>query len=285
MKGTASLLLTPFRGDGTIDWPAYRGYVEWHAAKGASSFIFAVCGTSEMKWLEADERLELARVAVELADGLPVVATANLGPDISLHADEVRAMEDTGLSGVVLVPPAVGAREQTWLLDYYMGLVSSASGPVLFYEWPQVDSYLMPLEVWRRLAEHERVLGIKDTTCELEGIRAKVKAAPRAMVYQANTPLALESARLGVQGMMAITSAACPDLVGAFWDEAVKGTPLAAQLHARLVFLDMVLRACHPVSSKYLAQLRGLPMGLGTRAPTALSNEMAAAIRVWHAAH
>ena len=143
----------------------------------------------------------------------------------------------------------------------------------------------MPVAIWAELAQHERVLGIKDTTCELDGIAAKVKAAPKAIVYQANTPLALESARLGVGGMMAITSAACPDLIAAFWREAVKGTPLAAQLHARLVFLDMVLRACHPIASKYLAQLRGLRMGLGARSPGRMSSEIAAAIRVWHDAN
>lgn len=75
--GVFSLLLTPFNEDETIDWNAYRKYVEWHLSMDPQG-LFAVCGTSEMKWLTLEERLKLAKIAVEISNGKPVVATANV---------------------------------------------------------------------------------------------------------------------------------------------------------------------------------------------------------------
>ncbi|HET7558773.1 MAG TPA: dihydrodipicolinate synthase family protein, partial [Limnochordia bacterium] len=103
-EGVMALLLTPYLPDGSIDWATYDAYVDWQLQNGPEG-LFAVCGTSEMKWLTLDERLALAKRAKARAGGRPVVATANLEGDPAAQRDEVRRMADTGVSGVVLVPP------------------------------------------------------------------------------------------------------------------------------------------------------------------------------------
>lgn len=104
LEGVFALLLTPFRHDLAIDWSAYERYLAWQLQHHPDG-LFAVCGSSEMKWLELDERLELARRAARASRGVPVVATANLDTDIARHRDEVARMADTGVAAVVLVPP------------------------------------------------------------------------------------------------------------------------------------------------------------------------------------
>lgn len=49
-EGVFSLLLTPFGEDGRIDWLVYDRYVDWQLAQSPNG-LFAVCGSSEMKWL------------------------------------------------------------------------------------------------------------------------------------------------------------------------------------------------------------------------------------------
>ncbi len=60
-RGVFSLLLTPFLPDKTIDWTSYDRHVSWQIEQGPAG-LFAVCGSSEMKWLDAEERLHRALV-------------------------------------------------------------------------------------------------------------------------------------------------------------------------------------------------------------------------------
>ncbi len=281
-SGPVSLLLTPFREDGSIDWPAYDAYVDWQLERQPTA-LFAVCGSSEMKWLALEERLALARRAVARAGEVPVLATANLEPRLDRHPDELFRMAETGVAGVVLVPPPGLGQQPERLEEHFARLAQAAPVPVFLYEWPQVSPYLLDADVFGRLVAQHGVYGIKDTTCTLEGIAAKVKAAPGAVVYQANTPFLVEAWRLGARGVMAVTSAACADLVVALWRMAPWTSEEAAALHTDLVFLDAVLRMGYPATAKHLAALRGLPMGLTCRWPVAFPAEAAQAVEVCYA--
>ncbi|MBE3577922.1 MAG: dihydrodipicolinate synthase family protein [Limnochordales bacterium] len=279
-EGVVALLLTPFQPDGQIDWKCYEAYVDWQLSLGVKA-LFAVCGSSEMKWLSFSERLELARRAVSRAGRIPVITTANLEPNPAEHKAELHRLIDTGVSGVVLVPPPGLARDQVLLGEYFAELADTSSCPVFLYEWPQVWPYSISPSVFRNLVRNHGVLGIKDTTCTIEGIVAKIRAAPEAIVYQANTPLALDAVEAGARGMMAITSTCCADLAVKFWQLALGKAQETKRVHARLVFLDAILRMAHPATSKYLAALRGIPISPTCRWPVTLHAEVARAVRVW----
>ena len=100
-------------------------------------------------------------------------------------------------------------------------------------------------------------VGIKDTTCTLEGIQAKIDAAPESIIYQANTPYLLDAVDLGARGTMAITSTAAADISVKFWEAMPDQREDAVAYHRQLVLLDAILRFGYPATAKYLAQLRG----------------------------
>lgn len=259
-QGSFTLLVTPFGEDGTIDPPSYAALIEHHLAAGGQG-IFAVCGTSEMAELTLEERLWLAREAVVRVGGaVPVVATANLEREPSAQVDEVARMAQTGVAGVVLVPPRTHTGEPQALLDYLGRLAERSSVPVLLYEWPGSRPSHIPAEVYGRLVSACGVVGIKDTTCTSAGLAAKVAAAPASVVYQANNPLLYEGlARLGARGTMTITSGARPDLLAALWRAHVGSRVGEAGALAReIVFLDAVLAPCHPAGAKWLLQRAGV---------------------------
>jgi 4-hydroxy-tetrahydrodipicolinate synthase len=279
-EGVFSLLLTPFHADGTIDWENYEYYVDWQLSHQPQG-LFAVCGSSEMKWLTLEERLELARSAVVHAGRTPVVATANLEADLAAHVDEIARMADTGVAGVVLVPPDGLGDEPARFADYMANLAERAPCPVILYEWPLRKPYLIPADLYASLVREQGIIGIKDTTCTVEGIQAKIAAAPESIIYQANTPYLMEAVEMGARGTMAITSAAAGDLVVRFWQAATTGDPEARKIHQQLVFLDSVLRFGYPGTAKQLAILRGVPMEPHCRWPVTPPDEAVKALAVW----
>ncbi len=281
-SGVFSLLLTPFEGNKSIDWKAYERYLAWQIEMKPDG-LFAVCGTSEMKWLTFEERAELARRAVKRAGSLPVVATANLDPELDRHPDELHKLADTGVAGVVLVPPDGLGEDQDRLREYFARIIEDAPCPTLIYEWPAVTPHLVDAHVYGDLVKRHGLAGIKDTTCTMEGIGAKIERTGNAAVFQANAPFMLESIRKGARGIMAIVSAAAADLVIRFYRAASAGSDEAAALHESLVLLDCALGrgGAYPATAKHLASLRGVTMGLACRAPANAAPEVLKAIEVW----
>src|SRR5690606_18353037 len=97
--------------------------------------------------------------------------------------------------------------------------------PVILYEFPGVSPHMIPSAVYGELVRSYGVSAIKDTTCTMEGITAKIEAAPGSMVIQANTSFLLESIQAGVRGIMAITSAARTGMNVQFWNKAISHNP------------------------------------------------------------
>ncbi len=287
--GVYSLLLTPFLENLDIDWPCYERYVAWQLELGPHG-IFAVCGSSEMKWLLLEERVRLAASAVRLAGSTPVVATANLERDTARHAEEIRRIADAGVAGVVLVPPPGMGRSQERLGEYFARLIDGAPCPVLLYEWPMVEPHLIDARIYGSLARDHHCDGIKDTTCTMEGITAKIAVRAGSTVFQANAPFLAESLRAGAGGVMAITTTAAADLALEYWEKETRTAGAgeasgesADALHAQLVLLDcaLVRGNAYPASAKHLARLRGVAMGTACRNPVQLVPECSKAIEVW----
>lgn len=283
-RGVFALLLTPFHANGEIDWTAYDAHIDWQLAASPQG-LFAVCGTSEMHTLTVEERISLAERAVKRAGGIPVTATANVGEDPQLHPEELKRMEQTGVAGIVLVPPPadIGVDPQR-KFDYYAKLADACSLPVFLYEWPHRGHHLLDAGTYGELVRQAGVSGIKDTTCTVDGIRAKLEAAPDSLVYQANMAFMLEALALGGAGMECIHSAAAARMVVDLWQAAQAGDDgRARHLHTRLVFLNGVLSGGHPATAKYLARLQGQPMSMTCRAIDApLKQDRLKAIEVFH---
>lgn len=277
--GVFSLLLTPFQADGAIDWACYDRYVEWQL-RAAPRGIFAVCGSSEMSYLTLDERLVLARRAVELAGDTPVVATANLAPDRQEHAAEIQRMAETGVSAVVLVPPEGLSPDPAELEEYLAALIESAPCPVLLYEWPARQHYLLSAESYARLVQLG-VKGIKDTTCTIEGILGKINVAGDSTIFQANTPYLLESQRLGAGGVMATTTTAVADLVVACWQLAQAGDPQAPHYHRELIFFNSLMSFGYPTAAKWVVAQRGVPISTYCRGGGPIPPQAHQALSIW----
>jgi 4-hydroxy-tetrahydrodipicolinate synthase len=280
-RGVYALLLTPFLQNKEIDWNGYDRYVDWQLSKRPEG-IFAVCGSSEMELLSMRERLDLARWAAARAGGVPVLATGNVQEDPGEHEEELARMAETGVSGIVLIPPGHMGEEQSRLEHYFARLAELSPLPVFLYECPLASPRHVASDVYGRLARQHGIVGIKDTTCTPEGIRAKIESATGSLVFQANMSYLRESVLDGAQGIMATTGSAAVDAVLAYWRAETNGDTAAAEAaHELLVFLDAVLGKGYPATAKHLVNMRGIPMETVTRKSKGMNASAAQGMAIW----
>lgn len=279
--GVYSLLLTPFNEDRTIDYKAYEQYVQWQASK-KPQHLFAVCGSSEMAALTLDEREELAKLAVKNANGVSVFATANMEPSWLAQVEEVKRMEATGVDGLVFVTKGYGNNDEREVA-YLSELAMQTKLPLLLYEFPGCQPHLMSGNAYEQLVKTGRFVGIKDTTCTMDGINSKIAVQGESNVLQANMPFLYDSFVAGARGVVATPTSCGAHLFVKIWDEVVRGDFEAAKkTHEHIILLDNAIDSGFCASAKYLVSLQGVPMNWYTRGGASLSKARINSIDVWY---
>lgn len=268
--GVYTLLLTPFNADKSVDYKAYEEYVSWQASF-KPQHLFSVCGSSEMTKLTREERLNCVKLAVKNSQGIPVFATGNLEEKFEDEVNEIKSFEQAGVSGLVFVTKGMG-EEPERQFEYLSKLANTTELPIILYEFPGFRPHIMAPEVYEKLVETGRFMGIKDTTCSLEQINEKIAVQGDSNVLQANIPYLYDSYEMGARGVVATPTTCGADLFVKMWDEWVRGDKNSAlKTYYQIILLDCAIDSGWNASAKYLCKLRGVNMKWHTRGDAVLS--------------
>ena len=102
-KKFVPVMITPFGSDLKIDYDNVSRVIDFYLAAGAKGF-FANCLSSEMYFLNDQERIDLTRHVVKRVKGkVPVVSTGSFGDSLADKALFAKKIEDTGVDGVILI--------------------------------------------------------------------------------------------------------------------------------------------------------------------------------------
>jgi len=186
MEGIFAAVPTPFYPDEKV----YYRKLEANLARYSRSLLSGVLllgSTGEAPLLDDQESIEVLRVAAE-STAPEKVLIAGVGREsvkatVALAEAAARFHYD-----VVLVrPPSyyAGQLSSAAVLHYFRSVADHSPLPVLLYNIPKCVPYAIPVEMVAELAQHPNILGIKDSTGDIERIDSLVKAtltAPRRTV-------------------------------------------------------------------------------------------------------
>ena len=263
--GIWPVMLTPFTDEGEVDYTALEKLVDWYINNGVNG-LFAVCQSSEMFYLTLEERLKVAKCVVKAAAGrVPVVASGHVSDSMDEQVAEINAMAKTGVEAVVLITNRLAKEEEgneIWRANcekLLNGLETDI--PLGFYECPYPYKRLLSVENIKWCSQTGRFYFLKDTCCDLEQIKEKLKAikGTNLKLYNANTTTLLESLRAGAKGYSGVMANFHPRLYG--WLCEHIEDERADELSAFLSMASLIERQYYPVNAKYhLNALEKLPM-------------------------
>ncbi len=282
-RGVYSLLLTAFNEDATVDYNGYASYVEWQASLNPH-YLFAVCGSSEMTMLTLEERLSIATTAAKHSNGVPVFATANLEPTWHSQVEEIKRMEQTGVSGLVFTSNGYG-NDDAKIITYMSDLAAQTSLPIMIYEFPGFKNPYISGKAYAEIAKIDNMIGIKDTTCTMPKIKEKIDVQGESAVLQANIPYLLKAYEEGARGVVATPSScgaakAMRKMYDAFFVD--KDYEAAKKYFEHVILIDNGIDSGFMASAKYLCQLQGVPMSTVCRDGRTISESRREGIRTFY---
>lgn len=228
--GSIVALVTPMHADGSIDWDALDGLLEWHLASGTKAIV-SVGTTGESATLDVDEHLDVVKRCVEVVAGrCPVIA--GTGANATNEAIFLtREAERLGADACLLVTPYYNRPTQSGLVAHYDAIAESVALPLILYNVPSRTACDMLPETVARLSVHPRIVGIKEASGEVSRVsKLRALCPDDFVVLSGEDALTMTMFELGALGVISVTANAVPEHMSRFCDSFATGEVAQAQM-------------------------------------------------------
>jgi len=271
-------MVTPFAPDGALD---LAGAVDLatHLVDELDTDALVLNGTAGEAPTTTDaEKAELVR-AVADAVGDRAFVVAGVGTFDTEHSVELAGQAaKAGAHGTLVVTPYYSRPPQAGLLAHFRAVADATDLPVMLYDIPRRAGVEIATDTLLRLAEHPRIVAVKDAKGDLAATSA-VTAATDLAYYCGEDALTLPMLALGAVGVVGTSTHFNAPQTKAMIEAHLAGDPARAlALHRQLLPLFTGIFATQgTILVKAGLALQGRPVG-GVRSPlvTATEAEVAA---------
>jgi|CZKR01.1.fsa_nt_gi 4-hydroxy-2-oxoglutarate aldolase len=205
LHGIFPPITTPFYPDGNVYFKKLESNVERYSRTPVAGIV-VLGSTGEAILLSDQERREVFKAARDAAAPNKVLVA---GTGIESAIETLRLTEYAAELGydvaMVRTPHYYKKQMQTAnILAFYRTVADRSPLPVIIYNFPQATGYDMPAEVVIELAGHPNLIGIKESSGDVEKVRKIVegtrhikRSATVSETFDAVTPRMLAAAGTG----------------------------------------------------------------------------------------
>jgi 4-hydroxy-tetrahydrodipicolinate synthase len=245
LEGIVPPLITPLADRDALDVEGLERLIE-HVLAGGVHGIFILGTSGEAPSLSYRLRRDLIDRACRIVRGRAPVLVGITDTCMDEAAALARHAADRGARGLVTSAPYYFPLGQPELIDFIEGLLPELPLPLYLYDMPQMTKTRFEAETVRRLARHERIVGFKDSSGDIEHFGEIVEAArdrPDWRLFMGPEHLLVEAIRRGGHGGVNGGALIEPRLLVDLHEAARRGDgPRTAALEERLRKLGGIYR-------------------------------------------
>jgi 4-hydroxy-tetrahydrodipicolinate synthase len=195
-------MVTPFTADGTLDVDGAQNLATTLVADGNDGLVISGT-TGESPTTSDDEKETLLRAVVE-AVGDRAHVVAGVGTNDTVHTVELaRHAEKAGASALLLVTPYYNKPPQAGLIHHFAAAADATDLPAMLYDIPGRTGMAISTDTLLRLAEHPRIVAVKDAKGDLAA-STQVLAQTDLAYYSGEDALNLPLLAVGGVGIVSV---------------------------------------------------------------------------------
>ncbi len=208
LQGILPPITTPFYPDGNVYYKKLEANVERYSRTPVAGIV-VLGSTGEALMLSDHEKRDVFKVAREAAAPNKVLIA---GTGIESAIETLRLTEYAAKIGydVAMVRTPHYYKKQMLpsnILAFYRTVADNSPIPIIVYNFPQATGYDIPAELMIELAEHPNLIGIKESSGDVEKVRRMVvgtrhihRSATVTETFDAVTPRMLAAAASAESG-------------------------------------------------------------------------------------
>lgn len=256
-------MVTPFTAAGEVDYGAVRRLATYLVDEQRNDGLIVNGTTGESPTTSDEEKERIVSAVLEtVGDRATVVAGA--GTNDTRHSAELaKRAARAGAHGLLVVTPYYNKPPQEGLYRHFTAVADATDLPVMLYDIPGRSGVPINTETLIRLAQHERIIAVKDAKGDLFAA-GQVMSATDLVFYSGDDLLNLAWLSVGAAGFVSVVG----HVVGAQLArmiELYRGGEVeeARAVHSQLapVVDGIMLRAGGAIMAKAALSMVGLPVG------------------------
>lgn len=270
-------MVTPFNEDGSVNYEAGCQLADWLLANGTDGLVIEG-STGEAATMTMDEKIKFMQAIVKHIGGrAPIVAGAGTNCTAST-VELVKAMEDCGVDGVLVVGPYYNKPTQEGYYQHFATVARATKLPIIVYNVPgRTGSNILPATIARLAADFANIVAVKEAAGNVAQTAELYRVLPyRVSIYSGDDALILPFMAVGACGLISVL-ANCngkilQDLMQAYAEGRVQE---AADLNKKMVPLAKAMfMESNPIPIKAaVTKVTGIPAGAPRLPLTPISAE------------
>jgi 4-hydroxy-tetrahydrodipicolinate synthase len=267
-------MVTPMDSSGAVDYDGAAQLAEYLVTEMRNDGLVISGTTGESPTTSDQEKARLLDVVLETV-GDRATVVAGVGTNDTSHSCELAIQaERAGAHALLVVTPYYNKPPQSGLVAHFRAVADATGLPNMLYDIPGRTGTPIAAETLIQLAEHPRIVAVKDAKADFGGASHVMNATP-LVFYSGDDMLNLPWLSLGAAGFVSVAGHVAGDRLHEMIDAYAAGqTGEALRLHRELLpVYTGLFRNQGVIMTKAALGLLGLPGG-PVRLP--LSNATAA---------
>ena len=217
-QGIFPAITTKFHADESIDAEGTARHIDFQIRNGIHGIV--TCGSlGEASTLSLEEKLEVAKIALDAADGrVPVLA--NVSETSTREALRyIDGANKLGVAGYMVMPSVIYVADAREAMANVRAMADAAQRPLMVYNNPVAYRVDLKPEHMVELADCQWIAAIKESTGDIRRITDLRNAlGDRYQLFLGVDDLAYEGLALGCDGLLAGVGCAFPRETVALYD-------------------------------------------------------------------
>jgi 4-hydroxy-2-oxoglutarate aldolase len=280
LRGVLLPIPTPFDSAGEVDFGALRANIAKWNSTGISGYVM-LGSTGERVHLDEREYLEVIAAAREEVavgkDALTFIVGAGQQSAVGTVREINRVAGAVAVDAFLVITPHFyrPSITQKVLVEYYERVADASPAPVILYSMPALTAIKIEPETVARLSEHQNIIGIKDSSADIQGLQQTVRIVPKDFaVLTGNGTVLHEALSAGACGAILAVGCVTPTLCVAIFRAVKSGqTETAARLQSGLTPLAQAVTTRFGIGGlKAALEMKGY-VGGAVRAPLTMPDD------------
>ena len=210
-KGMGVALITPFKEDGSVDYPALMRMVD-HLVQNGADFLCVLGTTAETPTPTTEEKREITRLVVERVNGRIPIMLGCGGNNTQAVIDSLKNDDFTGIDAILSVVPYYNKPSQEGIYQHYKAIAESTDLPIVLYNVPGRTGVNMTAETTLRIArDFKNVIAIKEASGNITQMDDIIKNKPENFdVISGDDGITFPLITLGAVGVISVIGNAFP---------------------------------------------------------------------------
>ena len=224
LTGLGVAIVTPFRKDGSVDFPALERLLD-HLLAGGVQYLVVLGTTGEAVTLSTDERRAVVDYVVEhTAHRVPIVV--GMGGNNTHHViEQMRHFDFEHIDAILSVAPYYNKPTPAGLFEHYRTIAATSPVPVVLYNVPGRTGVNIPADITLELARScENIVAIKEASGNLGQIMHIAAGKPEDfLIISGDDALIVPIMAVGGSGVISVAANAWPAEFRRITDAALSG--------------------------------------------------------------